>query len=117
MIKNFPKNEAVQLRNMLMYSPGQSLTKTFVDTPDFSMIMHSLWHDGEMILPADDRDIFITCMEGALIVSLQNKELYIVRHKELYIVRQGESLLIETDQEYRIIAKQNCKFLIINTRD
>ena len=109
MIKNFPKNEAVQLRNMLMYSPGQSLTKTFVDTPDFSMIMHSLWHDGEMILPADDRDIFITCMEGALIVSLQNKELY--------SVRQGESLLIETDQEYRIIAKQNCKFLIINTRD
>ena len=37
MIRNFPRGEVMPLKNMLMYGPGQSLSKNFVETENFSM--------------------------------------------------------------------------------
>ena len=108
MIRNFPRGEVMPLKNMMMYGPGQSLSKNFVETENFSMEMYSLWKDGELQIATQDRDMFITCLEGAVIVSVSGKEVYIVRAEE--------SLLLPGNEEVRIVAKENCKFVMINTK-
>ena len=108
MIRNFPRGEVMPLKNMLMYGPGQSLSKNFVETENFSMEMYSLWKDGELQIATQDRYMFITCLEGAVIVSVSGKEVYIVRAEE--------SLLLPGNEVVRIVAKENCKFVMINTK-
>lgn len=105
MLRNMPAKEVFNLRNMCMYEPKRSVTKTLLDSQDITMTVHSLWRDTHLQDKESDKDIFITCLDGAMIVSLSKEDTY--------ILRTGESLMISSESTYSLTAKENCKFVMM----
>lgn len=100
MYKNIAKREALRLRDLVNYQPGQVVSKTLVQNDAVSMTLFSFDKGEEISTHASGGDAMVTVLEGAGRFTVGG---------EVFVLGEGESLIMPKDVPHAVFGQERFK--------
>lgn len=100
MYKNIAKREALRLKDLVDYQPGQVVSKTLVQNDAVSMTLFSFDKGEEISTHASGGDAMVTVLEGAGRFTVGG---------EVFVLGEGESLIMPKDVPHAVFGQERFK--------
>lgn len=100
MYKNIAKQEALRLKDLVDYQPGQVVSKTLVQNDAVSMTLFSFDKGEEISTHASGGDAMVTVLEGAGRFTVGG---------EVFVLGEGESLIMPKDVPHAVFGQERFK--------
>lgn len=100
MYKNIAKREALRLKDLVDYQPGQVVSKTLVQNDAVSMTLFSFDKGEEISTHASGGDAMVTVLEGAGRFTVGG---------EVFVLGEGESLIMPRDVPHAVFGQERFK--------
>ena len=102
-MKNIPKGEPVDLRDLVPYQEGQVVSRTLAQNEHVSVTLFAFEKGEEISTHASGGDAMVTVLEGTGRFTVGG---------EVFLVSQGETLIMPKDIPHAVYGQERFKMLL-----
>ena len=102
-MKNIPKGEMVDLRDLVPYQEGQVVSRTLAQNPHVSLTLFAFEKGEEISTHASTGDAMVLVLEGEALLTVDGKE-----HR----CKAGETLIMPANKPHAVFAPEDMKMLL-----
>ena len=103
-MKNIPKGEMVDLRDLVPYQEGQVVSRTLAQNPHVSLTLFAFEKGEEISTHASGGDAFVTCLDGVGRITIDGEEV---------LLHQGESIVMPAGHPHAVYGQEQFKMLLV----
>lgn len=102
-MKNIPKGEMVDLRDLVPYQEGQVVSRTLAQNPHVSLTLFAFEKGEEISTHASGGDALVTVLEGTGRFTVDGK---------VHLLTQGQSLVMPAQVPHAVCGEERFKMLL-----
>lgn len=102
-MKNIPKGEMVDLRDLVPYQEGQVVSRTLAQNPHVSLTLFAFEKGEEISTHASGGDALVTMLEGTGRFTVDGK---------VHLLTQGQSLVMPARVPHTVCGEERFKMLL-----
>lgn len=102
-MKNIPKGEMVDLRDLVPYQEGQVVSRTLAQNPHVSLTLFAFEKGEEIGTHASGGDALVTVLEGTGRFTVDGK---------VHLLTQGQSLVMPAQVPHAVCGEERFKMLL-----
>lgn len=102
-MKNIPKGEMVDLRDLVPYQEGQVVSRTLAQNPHVSLTLFAFEKGEEISTHASGGDALVTVLEGTGRFTVDGK---------VHLLTQGQSLVMPAQVPHAVYGEERFKMLL-----
>lgn len=102
-MKNIPKGEMVDLRDLVPYQEGQVVSRTLAQNPHVSLTLFAFEKGEEISTHASGGDALVTVLEGTGRFTVDGK---------VHLLPQGQSLVMPARVPHAVCGEERFKMLL-----
>ena len=102
-MKNIPKGEMVDLRDLVPYQEGQVVSRTLAQNPHVSLTLFAFEKGEEISTHASGGDALVTMLEGTGRFTVDGK---------VHLLTQGQSLVMPARVPHPVCGEERFKMLL-----
>ena len=102
-MKNIPKGEIVDLRDLVPYQEGQVVSRTLAQNPHVSLTLFAFEKGEEISTHASGGDALVTVLEGTGRFTVDGK---------VHLLTQGQSLVMPAQVPHAVCGEERFKMLL-----
>ena len=103
-MKNIPKGEPVDLRDLVPYQEGQVVSRTLAQNEHVSVTLFAFEKGEEISTHASGGDAFVTCLDGEGKITIDDKP---------YVLREGDAIVMPAGHPHAVYANEQFKMLLV----
>ena len=103
-MKNIEKGEILALKELIVYQPGQVVSRTLAQNDAVSVTLFSFDKDEEISTHESGGDALVTCLEGVGKITIDGKA---------YELHEGESIVMPARHPHAVYGQEQFKMLLV----
>jgi len=102
-LKNIERSKALVLADLVVYQPGQIVSKTIVQNAHVSLTLFAFDTDEEISTHASGGDAVVTVLDGRARITISGQE---------HVVSAGQTIVMPAEEPHALLAIEPMKFLL-----
>ena len=102
-MKNIEKSTILDMKELVVYQPGQIVSKTLVQNKAVNLTLFAFAKDEEISSHESGGDAMVTVLDGVAGVTIADND---------YIVSAGKTIIMPAGIAHAVMAKEKMKFLL-----
>lgn len=102
-MKNIPKSQVLQLKDLVSYQEGQVVSKTLAQNPAVSLTLFAFEKGEEISTHESGGDAMVTVLDGVGRITIDG---------EAFLLSQGESIVMPAQTPHAVYGQERFKMLL-----
>lgn len=103
-MKNIPMAEVLRLKELVVYQPGQVVSRTLAQNKAVSVTLFSFDKGEEISTHASGGDAFVSCLDGEGKITIDDKP---------YVLKEGDAIVMPAGHPHAVYANEQFKMLLV----
>ena len=103
-MKNIPQAQVLDLKEQIVYQPGQVVSKTLAQNSALSITLFSFAKGEEISTHESGGDAFVTCLDGVGRITIDGED---------YLLREGQSIVMPAGHPHAVYGEEAFKMLLV----